>query len=50
MWNLFNVMQVMAYSREFTQWPAMVEKVIEYIIDALYLEKLNNAIMDFGKS
>ena len=28
----------------------MVEKVIEYIIDAIYLEKVNNAIMDFGKS
>ena len=50
LWNLFNVMQVLAYSREFTQWPAMVDKVIEYIIDALYLEKVNNAIMDFGKS
>ena len=25
MWNLFNVMQVLAYTRNFTQWPALVE-------------------------
>lgn len=50
MWNLFNVMQVLAYTREFTRWPALVQSVIEYIIEALYMEKVNNAIMDFGKS
>ena len=31
-------------------WPALVESVITYIIDAIYLEKVNNAIMDWGKS
>ena len=48
MWNLFNVMQVLAYTRGFTQWPAMVESAITYIIDAIYLETVNNAIMEFG--
>lgn len=38
----------MAYTRGFTQWPAMVESVITYIIDAIYLETVNNAIMEFG--
>ena len=31
-------------------WPALVDSVITYIIDAIYLEKVNNAIMDFGKT
>lgn len=50
LWNLFNVMQVLAVSREFTQWPAKVEEVIKYIIEAIYLKEVNNAIMDFGKT
>ena len=25
MWNMFNVMQVLAYLREFTPWPAIVD-------------------------
>lgn len=50
LWNLFNVMQVLAYSREFTQWPAMVQEVIKYIIEALYLKEVNNSIMSYGQS
>ena len=43
-------MQVLAVSREFTQWPAMVEEVIKYIIEAIYLTEVCNAIMDYGKT
>ena len=50
MWNLFNVMQVLAYSRVFTKWPALGKGVITYIIDAIYLKKINEAIMDYGKT
>ena len=48
MWNLFNVMQVLAYTRGFVQWPALVDSVVTYIIDANYLETVNKEIMEFG--
>ena len=42
MWNLFNVVQVLALSREFTKWPALGKSVITYIIDAIYLKQIND--------
>ena len=50
MWNLLNVMQVLAYARNFTEWPATVKLVTKFIIEAIYLNEINNTIMDFGKS
>ena len=41
-------MQVLAYTRGFVQWPAMVDSVVTYIIDAIYLETVNKEIMEFG--
>ena len=38
LWNLLNVMQVLAVTREFTQWPATIEEIIKYLYEALYLE------------
>ena len=50
MWNLLNVMQVLAYSKNFTQWPALVESINTQIIESIYLTKFNNEIMDLGKT
>ena len=50
MWNLFNVMQVLALTREFTKWPALEKGVITYIIDAIYLKKITESLMDYGKT
>ena len=50
MWNLLNVMQVLAYARNFIVWPCMVEMIIKYIIEAIYLNQVNSAIMDYGKT
>lgn len=48
MWNLFCVMQVLAYAQNFIMWPAVANMVITQIIDALYLKKVNEAIMNYG--
>ena len=48
MWNLFNVMQLLGYTSEFTQWPALFKSVIKYILDAIYLETFNKQIMEYG--
>ena len=37
MWNLLNVMQVLAYVRNFTVWPAFIEMIIKNIVEAIYL-------------
>ena len=36
--------------RDFTKWPAMVDQVIKYIIEAVYLKRAFNTFLDFGKS
>ena len=41
MWNLFNVIQVLDYFKKFSVWPALIDSIITYIIDAIYLKKLN---------
>lgn len=38
MWNLLNVMQVLAYLRSFTSWPALIELITKNIIEAIYLK------------
>ena len=43
-------MQVLAFMRNFTQWPALVESIITQIIEAIYLNEVSDAIMDYGKS
>ena len=50
LWNLLNVMQVLAYSTNFTQWPALVEEVNKQVFEAIYLTKVNNMIVDLGKT
>ena len=50
MWNLFCVMQVLAYAQNFIMWPAVAQMVITQIIDAIYLKKVNDMIMEFGMS
>ena len=50
MWNLFNVIQVLNYFRSFSVWPALIDNIITYIIDAIYLKELNKTIMNIGQS
>ena len=50
MWNLLNVIQVLTYTRNFTPWPALTDQVIMYLIEAIYLDQISSAVMDFGQT
>ena len=50
MWNLLNVMQVLAYFKHFSKFPAIIDSFITYIIDALYLKKVIDFFMNIGLS
>ena len=50
MWNLLNVMQVLAYMRYFTPWPALVDQILAQIIDAITLGPYIKPILDYGKT
>lgn len=50
MWNLLNVMQVLTYARNFTPWPPLVDKLLDVLVEALYLNALSTAALDFGKT
>ena len=50
MWNLMNVMQVLAYIKNFSNWPANVDTVLSAIDNAVTLDPLCDAIYDYGES
>ena len=50
LWNLLNVIQVLAISREFTNWPALVDEIIKYITDSIYLTRVKDLIFSYTQS
>ena len=50
MWNLLNVVQVLTYTRNFTPWPALTDQVHMYLVEAIYLEQISSAVMEFGQT
>ena len=50
MWNLMNVIQVLAYMRFFTNWPASMMEIFRYMDDAITLKPVTDPIFDYGKS
>ena len=43
-------MQVLTYIRNFTPWPALVDQAMMYLIEAIYLDQLTSALIDFSKT
>ena len=50
MWNLMNVVQVLAYMRYYADWPAMMLLIYEYMDNAITLKPISNPIMEWGQS
>ena len=45
-----NVIQVLAYMRFFTAWPAYMTEIFVYMDNAITLKPLTDPIFDLGKS
>ena len=50
MWNLMNVIQVLAYARFFTGWPAMPAQGFEYMDNAITMKPVTDFVSDYSKS
>ena len=50
MWNLYNVCQLLAYIRLFTNWPALMDSVFIYLDNAITLKPISDIVFDYGKT
>ena len=50
MWNLLNVVQVLAYMRFYTRWPAFMAQMLFWMENAVTLKPVSDKVFDFGKS
>ena len=50
MWNLMNVIQVLAYVRFFTGWPAFMLKIFEYMDNAITLKPVSDFLFEYGQT
>ena len=50
MWNLLNVMQVVAYLRLFANWASNVKRPLEYIWEAITMAKMSDVILSTFKT
>ena len=50
MWNLMNVIQVLAYVRFFSGWPAIILEVFKYMDNAITLKPVSDPIFEYGQS
>jgi len=48
MWNLMNVIQVLAYVRFYSGWPAFMTKVFEFMDNAITLKPVTDFVFDLG--
>ena len=48
MWNLMNVIQVLAYIRFFSGWPAIMMEVFKYMDNAITLKPVSDPIFEYG--
>ena len=50
MWNLMNVVQVLAYVRFFTGWPAFMLEIFQYMDDAITLKPVSDPLFEYGQT
>ena len=48
MWNLMNVIQVLAYLRFMTNWPAFMMEIFKYMDNAITLKPITDPIFEYG--
>ena len=48
MWNLMNVIQVVAYIRFFSGWPAIMLEVFKYMDNAITLKPVSDPVFEYG--
>ena len=48
MWNLMNVIQVLAYIRFFSGWPAIMLEVFKYMDNAITLKPVSDPVFEYG--
>ena len=48
MWNLMNVVQVLAYMRYYTNWPALMLLIYEHMDNAITLKPISDPVMEWG--
>ena len=48
MWNLMNVIQVLAYVRFYSGWPAFMTKVFEFMDNAITMKPVTDFVFDYG--
>ena len=49
-WNLLNVIQVLVFLRNFTNWPAIVYQVLNQLFEAITLKPFMDPIFQYGKT
>ena len=50
MWNLLNVIQILAYMKFYARWPAFINDIFERIDDAMKFDPIVDALFDYGKT
>jgi len=50
MWNLMNVIQVLAYVRFFTGWPAFLLEIFKYMDNAITMKPISDLAFEYGKT
>ena len=50
MWNLLNIMQVVAYMRLFANWTSNVKRPLEYVWEAITMTKTSAELKNMFKS
>lgn len=50
MWSLLNALQVVAFLRYYTLWPAIIDKTLARIFEVITLKFLSDPILQYGKS
>ena len=50
MWNLYNVIQILAYIRFFTGWPAFMMEIFMHMDNAVTLKPISDPMFEYGMS
>ena len=50
MWNLLNVIQVLAYMRFYAKWPAFMERLLLWMDNVVTLKPVSDKVFDYGKT
>ncbi len=50
MWNLYNVVQVLAYIRFYSAWPALMMELFTQMDNAITLKPITDPIFEYGQT